>query len=172
VKATPLQARQFLEVGSASAEETGLPAFGSVIFSLGSTSENAGINAHISILFTKSPEEAEDGDQQGTLESPQGDSGEKDSVAPPPMPPGGDGVDATAVQPSLEAGSRGKEPMQAPSPPLGPAPPGITEEKWRAMWEGVEEGHGWAYVVEDKSLCEEAEAHLAALRPPSARSQD
>jgi len=143
-----------VEVGSARAGETGLPAFGSVVFTLGSTSENAGISAHISILFTKLPEEA-DG-----------------AVAPPPLPPGGEEGEASEAQPGLEAGGKGKEPMQVYTPALGPAPPGFTEESWRARWEGVEEGQGWARVVEDKSLCEEAEAHLAGLRPPSAHSQD
>jgi hypothetical protein len=165
-----------VEVGSASAGETGLPAFGSVIFSLGSTPENAGISAHISILFTKLPEEA-DGAVAPPPLPPGGEEGEASEAqtgptAPPPLPPGGEEGEASEAQPGPEAGGKGKEPMQVYTPSLGPAPLGFTEESWRARWEGVEEGQGWARVVEDKSLCEEAEAHLAGLRPPSAHSQD
>lgn len=129
--------------------EKGLPAFGSVIFTLGSLEENVGINAHISILFTKLPEE------------------EEVPVAPPPLPQSEEDRDATAAHPMLAVDDKGKEPLHHPSPYLGPAPLGFTEESWKALWEGVEEGHGWAHIVEDKSLCEEAEAHLAASQPPS-----
>ena len=76
------------------------------------------------------------------------------------------------VPPASEAGSMGEKSSQDLFPPVGLAPPGVDEEKWRKIWEGHAEGDGWAYVVEDKSLCEEADAHLAALLPSSARLQD
>lgn len=172
-RAIPLPAAQFLEVGGAREGGPMLPVFGSVIFTLGGSADNAGLNAHVSVLFTKLPEGTEAGNQQGTLETPQGNSGGEASAVPPPLPPGGSGEVVTAVQPSMEASTKGKEPMQGPSHAMGLAPPGIDEEKWRSMWEGVEEGHGWAYIKEDTSLCEDAEAHLeATLRPPSPRFQD
>lgn len=55
--ATPIPACQVLEVGSSSGGEPKLPAFGSVTFSLGSSGDNPGINAHISVLFTQIQEE-------------------------------------------------------------------------------------------------------------------
>jgi len=117
-----------------------------------------------------------------------------DAVAPPPLPPGGEGEEASetqagpAVQPHLppgggegeaskaqsgqEAGVKGKAPMEIYTPSLGPAPLGFTEESWRARWEGVEEGQGWARIVEEKCPCEEAEQQLAGLQPPSANIQE
>ena len=50
-----------MEVGSSSEGEPVLPAFGSVMFTLGSSKDNAGISAHISALFTKAPEGNEGG---------------------------------------------------------------------------------------------------------------
>lgn len=62
--ALPVSANQFMEVGSSSESEAGLPAFGTVVFTLGSTQSNPGINAHISILFTQAPEKNDKGKQE------------------------------------------------------------------------------------------------------------
>lgn len=59
--ANPIPARQILEVGNSVEMAPSLPAFGSVVFSLGSSEGSAGVNAHISVLFTNSPEVDDDG---------------------------------------------------------------------------------------------------------------
>lgn len=59
--ATPIKPGQAVEVGNCDAGEPMLPAFGSVIFSLGSSRGNPGINTHISVLFTNTPEGNEEG---------------------------------------------------------------------------------------------------------------
>lgn len=149
--ATPLPAQQLVEVGSAGEGEARLPAFGSVVFSLGSPDGHQAINAHITIMFTQVAK-----DEAGEV-----------------VPPGGGGEEvASEAQAEQGAGGKGKAPMEGYTPSLGPAPPGFTEESWKARWEGVEEGQGWARIVEEQGPCEEAEQQLASLQPPSANPQE
>jgi hypothetical protein len=157
--ATPLPAQQLVEVGSAGEGAARLPAFGSVVFSLGSPDGHQGINAHITIMFTQVAE-----DEVGAVVPPGSGGAEVASGS------GGAEV-ASEAQVEQGAGGKGKAPMDVYKPSLGPAPLGFTEESWRARWEGVEEGHGWARIVEEQGPCEEAEQQLASLQPPSAYPQ-
>jgi len=59
--ATPIQPGQAVQVGSGETGEPMLPAFGSVIFSLGRSGGNPGVDAHILVLFTNTPEKDEEG---------------------------------------------------------------------------------------------------------------
>lgn len=61
VGANPISANQFMEVGSSVEGQPWLPAFGSAIFTLGSSEAHEGVNAHISVLFTKIPAEDDEG---------------------------------------------------------------------------------------------------------------
>jgi hypothetical protein len=170
--ATPLLAQQLVEVGCAGEGEARLPAFGSVVFSLGRPDGNQGINAHITIMFTQV---ADDG--AGAV-VPPGGGGEEAAetqagpAVQPQLPPGEGEGEATEAQSEQEAGGKGKAPMEIYTPSLGPPPLGFTEESWRARWEGVEEGQGWARIVEEQGPCEEAEQQLAGLQPPSANIQE
>jgi len=110
-----------------------LPAFGSVVFTLGSSKDKAGINAHISVLFTKIPEGNDGGKLPGSAEPP----------------PEGIGEESPVLQPPIEAGTSGKEILQAPSHPPEPEPQATAKDPW-AIWEGVPEGQGWRYIVEEE----------------------
>jgi hypothetical protein len=193
--ATPLPAQQLVEVGSAGEGAARLPAFGSVVFSLGSPDGHQGINAHITIMFTQAAEDevgavvppgsggAEVASGSGGAEVAseaqveQGAGGKGKAVVPPgsggaEVASGSGGAEvASEAQVEQGAGGKGKAPMDVYKPSLGPAPLGFTEESWRARWEGVEEGHGWARIVEEQGPCEEAEQQLASLQPPSAHPQ-
>lgn len=105
--AIPIPASQFLEVGSSRGGEPVLPAFGSVIFTLGNSQESAGINAHISVLFTKVPEENEDGKQPVLAK----------------ILPEGNHEESPVLQPPIEKGNSGKELQQAPPQPPEQEPP-------------------------------------------------
>lgn len=59
--ATPIHPGQAVQVGSGESGEPMLPAFGSVIFSLGSSGGHQGIDVHISVLFTHTPEREDEG---------------------------------------------------------------------------------------------------------------
>lgn len=137
--------------------------------------DNTGVNAHISVLFTKIPEEFGAGTPEGTAEKPPEGSG-KEAMEKPPGSSGKDSAGKETLEelPPNEPDNLGKETVQGTSPKLGPAPPGMDEDKWKAMWEGVPEGRGWCYVVEDPSLCEDqdTEPRLHTVPPLSTRNQD
>lgn len=97
-RATPLQAGQLVEVGCSDEGKLGLPSFGSAVFTLGSSKDNAGINSHISVLFTKIPEGNVDGKPPGLAEPPP-ESTERENPV---------------LQPPTEAGTSGKEPLLDP----------------------------------------------------------
>lgn len=110
-----------------------LPAFGLVIFTLGSSRDNAGINAHISVLFTKVSEENEEGMQPVSAEVLPEGSGEKR-----PM-----------VQPTIAEGNPEKELQQSPTRLQEQETP-TTAQDPMAMWAGIPEGQGWSRIIEEK----------------------
>lgn len=85
----------------ASEGEPALPAFGSVVFTLGKSLDNPGINAHVSVLFTQAPEGIE-GETPPGMEDP---------------PPEGSGKACPLPPPSCGEGTSGKEIMADPSIP-------------------------------------------------------
>lgn len=121
-------------MGSSSEGEPALPAFGSVVFTLGSSKSNVGINAHISVLFTAAPE--------------GNDSGMPPGMGEPPTE--GIGKESPVLQPPIEVATSGKEIMHAPSHPQEQGPQDTARDKWAAMWEGIPEGLGWCTIVEEK----------------------
>lgn len=106
--ATPILASQFLEAGGPIDGGPMLPAFGSVIFTLGSSRENAGINAHISFLFTKIPEENEEGTRSVSAEAPPESKREKSPMVPPSTAEGNSEMELQ--QPLLNCKSRSCHP--------------------------------------------------------------
>lgn len=126
-------------MGRSSEGEPALPSFGSVVFTLGSSKDSEGINAHISVLFTKAPEGNGSGTPPGMVEPPTE----------------GIGKESPVLQPPIEVGTSGKEILHAPSHPQEQEPQGTTKNKWAAMWEGIPEGQGWCTIVEEKGLGDE-----------------
>lgn len=131
-RARPLQIGQFTEVGSSSEGEPALPAFGSVVFTLGGSKSIEGINAHLSVLFTAAPEGDDSRTPSGMGDPPT------DSI----------GLESPAPQPSI---THGKEIMETPLQPQAQKPQDTAEARWAAMWEGVPEGMGWRTIVEETS---------------------
>lgn len=131
--ATPIQASHFMEADSSNDGAPLLPAFGSVIFTLGSSRDNAGINAHISVLFTKAPEEDEEGTQPVAAEVLPEGSREKRPV----------------VQPTFAKGNPEKELQQSPTRLQEQEKPATAQDPM-AMWAGIPEGQGWSRIIEEK----------------------
>ncbi len=52
------------------------------------------------------------------------------------------------AQPKSVVGSLEETSRQNRFPPVGPPPPDVDEDTWWKMWEGREEGDGWAHIVE------------------------
>lgn len=107
-----------------------LPAFGSVIFTLGSSRENAGINAHISVLFTKIPEENEEGTHSVSAEAPPESKREKSPMVPP----------------STAEGNSETELQQAPTQLQEQELPSTAQDPMA----GIPEGQGWCRIIEEK----------------------
>lgn len=161
-KATPLPISQFLEVGSADEDKSELPSFGSVVFTLPRAESYPGLSAHISIMFTRTLE----GNGETAPQDPQKKQAEdKGKEIVQGLPEAGEHSSALEP-PASEAG------QHESFPPVGPAPQGIDDETWRKMWEGKPEGEGWAYIVEDNSLAEEADAFFASLPSSSTHRED
>lgn len=141
-----------MEVGSSSEGEPMFPAFGSVIFTLGSSRDNAGINAHISVLFTKIPEENEEGSSLVLAEDSTTSGKGKLPMGEP-----SNAVDSSESgkgkrpmgETSTAAGTSGREHPQPPSQLRGPEQPTPAQNPM-AMWEGVPEGQGWSRIVEEE----------------------
>lgn len=124
--ATPIPACQVMEVGSSSGGEPKLPAFGSVIFTLGGSGDNPGINAHISVLFTQIQEEnaeesslvlAEDNNARGKGKLPMGETSiEADGSA------SGHGK-LPVEEPASEESNSGTDRSQFPNQHQAPAHP-------------------------------------------------
>lgn len=120
-------------MGSSIEGETILPAFDSVTFTLGSSRDNAGVNAHIYVFFTKIPEENE----------------ESSSLVPAEDSSASERGKRPMGEPSNAASNSGRELPQSPSQLqeselLAPA------QNPMAMWEGVPEGQGWSRFVEEE----------------------
>lgn len=110
-----------------------LPAFGSVTFTLGSSKDNAGINAHISVLFTKIPEENED-------ELPLVPAEDRSESIKGKRPMG---------EPSNTEDKSELEPQQAPFQAREQERPAPTQEPM-AMGDGIPVGQGWCRILEEK----------------------
>jgi len=136
---TPLHAGQITEVGGVSEEGPALPAFGSVVFTLGNSRDPHGICAHVSVLFTQVPEGAGEEAPPGGEDTPHAGL---EQANPLPPPPSGEGTS-------------GKASMADPS--TSRTTTAIDEEraKWAAMWEGVPEGQGWCTIEEEKPPADE-----------------
>ena len=131
--ATAIPVSQFLEAGSSNDGVPMLPAFGSVIFSLDSSKDNAGINAHISVLFTKIPEENEDKPPQAPAEIRSEINKGKRAMG----------------EPSISETIPERTPQPAPSRACEDEKPAPSQNPM-AMWEGVPEGQGWCRVLEEE----------------------
>lgn len=113
-------------------EGPALPAFGSVVFTLGKTGDSHGVSAHVSVLFTRTPE------AEGEGSPPEGE-------APPPDIPE---QEQTLLPLSIEATTSGKAVMDDPSSSQAVRARDVA--KWAAMWKGIPEGLGWCEIVEEK----------------------
>lgn len=121
--ASPLRVSQYMDSGSPSAGPPPLPAFGTVVFTLGGSRNNARINAHISVLFTEDPEDEEGG--SGSKEEPSED-----------------------MQEIIEEAQVGVL-EQTPSHPQANEASSSKQAEVDA-WEGRPEGDGWSRILEKK----------------------
>lgn len=153
VGANPIPASQVMEVGSSVEGEPRLPDFGSVIFSLGSSEGNEGINAHISVLFTKIPAVdddgsslvlAEDGSEQGKGKLPLGE--QSNLVACSEKGKG----KVLLGEPSTNAGTSGGASLQ-PHPQLRCHAQSSPSQSPLATGESASEGEGGSISMEEES---------------------
>lgn len=149
----PLQAEHVVEVSGANLEGPALPAFGSVVFTLGRLGAAQGISAHISVLFTSTPDAEGDGPPFA------GDVPPADAPGPElPLPP--PGPELPSPPPAFDPSS--SAPAIRGSPSSSQAARARDAAKWAAMWEGIPEGLGWCEIVEEKSPAVE---HPAPAHP-------
>lgn len=121
--ASTIQASQYMEMGNTSVGKHSLPAFGSTIFTLGSSRDNSRINAHISVLFTEDSQEYEDGlDGKEELPGEQPGKAKKDPEGVP---------EQTPKRPQEQEASNSKR---------------DTGEEW----DGFPEHYGWCRIIGEK----------------------
>ena len=112
-----------MDSGSPSAEPPVLPAFGTAIFTLGSSRNNACINAHISVLFIEDSQDEEGGsDSKEALPDDQPEIIKEEPAGVPGQ---------ITTQPHKNEASTSKK--------------AEVEE-----WEGRLEGYGWCRILEEK----------------------
>ena len=140
--APQVQPSQYVEAGGSSNGEQSLPAFGSVIFSLRNPRENLGINAHISVLFTRIPDENEAGlPRPPAMEHPL-DTEQR-------IHPAREGNLPLAMEEECRLVDKGKRPLGEASSSRE-AELREKEPELPAFMDGLPEGHGWAWIREAK----------------------